>query len=57
MGTLMGDILPASKQWRFKFRFEGKACCRSFGVDPDISLEEARKRSPAEHVWARSNVV
>lgn len=35
--------LPASRGWRFKYRFEGKPCLISFGVYPDISLEDARE--------------
>ncbi|MCX5812571.1 MAG: Arm DNA-binding domain-containing protein [Proteobacteria bacterium] len=32
------------KWWRFKYRFEGKAKMLSFGVYPEVSLNEARSR-------------
>lgn len=39
-----GKLLPASKWWRFKYRFGGKSCMISLGVYPDVSLEDARIR-------------
>ena len=32
------------KGWRFRYRFEGRAKCISFGVYPDVSLKLARRR-------------
>jgi len=31
------------KYWRFKYRFNGKEKSLSFGIFPEVSLEEARK--------------
>lgn len=39
-----GKPLPVSKGWRFKYTFNGKSGMISFGVYPEVSLEEARKR-------------
>lgn len=39
-----GKPLPASKWWRFKYTYEGKSKLISFGVYPEISLADARKR-------------
>jgi integrase len=48
-----GKALPSSKWWRFKYSHQGKSCMISFGVYPDISLEEARtKRQEARNMIA-----
>lgn len=39
-----GKPFPASKWWRFKYTYEGKSKLISFGVYPEISLADARKR-------------
>lgn len=39
-----GKPLPASKLWRFKYRFAGKEKLLSFGAYPALSLAEARQR-------------
>ncbi len=39
-----GKPLPASKWWRLKYRFNGKACNILLGTYPDVSLKEARER-------------
>lgn len=39
-----GKQLPASKWWRFKYNFAGKAWMISLGTYPDVSLEEARAK-------------
>lgn len=39
-----GKLLPASKLWRLKYRFEGRPHMISLGSYPEISLEEARAR-------------
>jgi len=39
-----GKPLPASKLWRFKYRFEGKEKLLSFGAYPAITLADARQR-------------
>lgn len=39
-----GKPLPASKLWRFKYRFGGKEKLLSFGAYPTISLADARQR-------------
>jgi integrase len=39
-----GKPLPASKSWRFKYRFGGKEKLLSFGTYPQISLADARQR-------------
>jgi hypothetical protein len=42
-GGLFLLVTPAGgKWWRFKYRFEGKAKTLSFGVYPEISLDDAR---------------
>jgi integrase len=39
-----GKQLPASKLWRFKYRFDGKEKLLSFGAYPTLSLADARNR-------------
>ena len=49
-----GKALPALKGWRFAYRFAGKPCKISFGVYPDINLDEAREmRQEARNMIAR----
>nr|MBZ4220368.1 integrase arm-type DNA-binding domain-containing protein [Chlorobium sp.] len=45
--SIEGKPLPSSRGWRFKYRFGGKPCKISFGVYPDVGLEEARRRREA----------
>lgn len=38
-------VTPAGKKlWRFKYMFEGKEKCLSFGSYPEFTLQEARER-------------
>ena len=39
-----GKQLPASKLWRFKYRFNDKEKLLSFGAYPALSLADARQR-------------
>uniref|UniRef100_A0A831UGU7 DUF4102 domain-containing protein n=1 Tax=Geobacter metallireducens TaxID=28232 RepID=A0A831UGU7_GEOME len=39
-----GKMLPASKLWRFKYRYAGKEKLLAFGSYPEISLADARQR-------------
>lgn len=39
-----GRAFAASKLWRFKYSFEGKARLISFGAFPEVSLDDARAR-------------
>jgi len=39
-----GKLLPASKLWRFKYRYAGKEKLLSFGAYPVVTLAEARQR-------------
>jgi integrase len=39
-----GKLLPASKLWRLKYRFRGKAKLLSLGAYPAVSLSDARQR-------------
>ncbi len=44
-GGLLLLITPdGGKRWRYKYRFEGRAKSLSFGVYPEVSLEDARRR-------------
>ena len=44
-GSLYLEVLPrGGKYWHFKYRFGGKQTCMSFGVYPNVSLEEAFAR-------------
>jgi hypothetical protein len=40
-----------SKYWRFRFRFGGKQHLMAFGVYPEISLANARKREKRPESW------
>ncbi|MGS4299103.1 Arm DNA-binding domain-containing protein [Serratia marcescens] len=40
-----------SKYWRFRFRFGGKQHLMAFGVYPEISLANARKREKRLESW------
>lgn len=47
-------MFPASKGWRFKYRFNGRSRLISFGIYPDVSLELARqRRQEARELLAR----
>jgi integrase len=49
-----GKPLPASKLWRFKYRYGGRACLLSFGAYPAVGLDAARiKRQEARALLAR----
>ncbi len=44
-----------SKWWRFRYRFNGKDKTLSFGVYPDVSLQEARSKRDAARKLNASN--
>jgi len=49
-----GKPLPASKLWRFKYRYEKKEKLMAFGAYPAVSLGEARKlRDHAKELLAK----
>lgn len=47
-GGLFLLVTPdGGKRWRFKYRFEGKTKMLSFGVYPEVSLNDARSNRDA----------
>jgi hypothetical protein len=40
-----------SKYWRFRFRFGGKQHLMAFGVYPEISLANARRKRKRPESW------
>ncbi|MEP6899211.1 MAG: integrase arm-type DNA-binding domain-containing protein, partial [Rhodanobacter sp.] len=56
-GGLFLEVRPTgSKYWRLKFRIGGKEKSLSFGVYPEVSLAEARKRRDAARALLRDGV-
>lgn len=56
-GGLYLEVRPAgSKYWRIKFRVGGKEKSLSFGVYPEVSLAEARKRRSAAREQLRDGM-
>lgn len=46
-GGLFLHVTPAGRYWRMKYRHAGRERLLSFGVHPEVSLAEARKRRDA----------
>jgi integrase len=53
-GGLYLQVTPSGCYWRMKFRFAGKEKLLSFGVYPEVSLGEARKRRDEERALLRA---
>jgi hypothetical protein len=53
-GGLQLHVHPkGSKYWRLAYRYDGKQKSLSFGVHPEVSLAEARKRREAARALLR----
>ncbi|WP_159016036.1 tyrosine-type recombinase/integrase [Cognatiluteimonas profundi] len=46
-GGLFLHVMPAGRYWRMKYRHGGRERLLSFGVHPEVTLAEARKRRDA----------
>ena len=55
-GGLFLDVKPAGRYWRMKYRFAGKERLLAFGVFPEVSLAEARRRRDDARVLLRDGV-
>jgi integrase len=53
-GGLYLQVAPSGSYWRMKFRYGGKEKLLSFGVYPEVSLGEARKRRDEERALLRA---
>lgn len=53
-GGLYLQVTPSGCYWRMKYRFAGKEKLLSFGVYPEVSLGEARKRRDEERALLRT---